>query len=333
MLQVVFLFSRSYNVWFVRIVAWIIIFFKHEFMLLIKSRLDHKLQNLIDVDTLTHLSVNIAQNIVVSNIWFKIVAHRCSAMMTFHIISIWLSCFLNAVLTISLIRLTNDEKFPLRASIKMHLITKSYVTSMKLFRILVQHKSSSIKATTSCFLVDSFLSADYTFMIIHRSHRSLYCLICALKTHFVAQLLSGERTRLESFFFYNALHFAKFMRSDQRMTSSCFRKIMISSRALLIQGSSAGMMTDVERTKNVLLEIRNAYSVAKFHGSLNFSLRRGGIMHSSLSRIRFRCGEALHTDWIVMWENIRGWVFGGVKFWCRIYFCNRVRAYVVSLLG
>ncbi len=135
-------------------------------------------------------------------------------------------------------------------------------------------------------------------MIIHRSHRSLYCPICALKTHFVAQLLSGERTRLESLFFYNALHFANFMWSDECMTSSRFRKIrliMISSRAILIQGSLADMMTDVERTKNVL-EIRNAHSIAKFHGSLNFSLRRGGIMHSSLSRIRFRCDEALHSD-------------------------------------
>jgi hypothetical protein len=114
------LFSRSYDIWFARFVIWIVVFFEHEVMFLIKSRLDHRLQNLINLNTLTHLFISIAQNIVVSNIWFKIVVYDCSAMMTFYILSIWLSCFLNAVLTVSLIRLTYDEKFTLRISIKMN---------------------------------------------------------------------------------------------------------------------------------------------------------------------------------------------------------------------
>jgi hypothetical protein len=37
------------------------------------------------------------------------------------------------------------------------------------------------------------------------------------------------------------------------------------------------MMTEVERTKNVLFEIRNAHLIAKFHDSLNFSLDESDI--------------------------------------------------------
>jgi hypothetical protein len=103
-------------VWFI---IWIFIFFKHEVMFLIQLWLDHWLQDLINIYTLTHLFVDIVRNVVKINVWLEIMTHNCLAMMTFDIFSIWFFCMLNKILTISLIKSSNDEKFALWSSFKI----------------------------------------------------------------------------------------------------------------------------------------------------------------------------------------------------------------------
>jgi hypothetical protein len=127
--------------------------------------------------------------------------------------------------------------------------------------------------------------------------------------------------------------------SIMRFISRFFCEMMIAWRSLISERSdllwycrelfsfkalqSAWWLT-LKCTKNVLLEIRNAHSIAKFHGFLNFSFDRGGIMHSSISRIRFRCDETLHSDWMMMWNKKKRWVLMKRNFECCIYFCERV---------
>ena len=109
-----------------RFMITVIIFLQNKVLFCLQTRLHIRLQNIINIDLLTHLPVRIARNLVENQITLIIPSNHGPGMEALLILLFWLLLMLYTVLTVSFTRPPDDPKLPLWPQTKVDFIREAY---------------------------------------------------------------------------------------------------------------------------------------------------------------------------------------------------------------